>query len=186
MQAPSFTVASHQVHPVDLVTAIVGSERVRLGGFEAEPMPQSFVRPGLIFVGADETPAMAVRAIRQRQRLQLVMRLGMVLLAVISAFALALWVAPAQPGAVSLRQALSDSQVLAPHWAVKDLAANGLWIEQDSGAGRPQRRWVAVGSPLPNGDVLLVVVPDKRAYSTSTGTTVIATPSTIPLAQSAQ
>lgn len=168
------TVAPH-AHPVDLIVALTGSERVSVIGFGAEPMPNSWVKAGVRFVGVEETPEGALSTLlEQNKKLKNIRSLIVagVLVAGVAIGYLGATVSEKPQPAQPFNQITS--------WTPRSVVDSGVWIDTSSqikgkaGVVREDgKKLVAIGSKLPNGETLTSVLVDLQTYTTNSSTSMI-------------
>lgn len=137
-------------HPADLIAAINGADKITLGGFGVPPMPHSWLRPGLRFVSAHESPVAAVATAHTQHRVQILIRWATAVLLLAFGLGAGFW------GGTFTVEGPSQS------WSVVQVEASGVVIRQSSGT----EAFVKSGSKLPNGDLLKETNPAQRAYVT--------------------
>lgn len=143
-------------HPSDLVSAICGSDTVTMGGFGAEAMPHSWVRPGLRFVSVHDSVAAAV--LNRSQTLRWI-RAAIAFLLLVCGISLGLWLGAYTPD--------EGTKSLGP-WSVHDITTEGVTIVMFN-----TKILIKPGSQLPNGEKLVSTAPPQRAYITDKSTTII-------------
>ena len=150
---------SYSAHPSELVAILCGNEDVSLGGFGAAPMPKSWVRPGMRFVSAHETPASEALAAQHMGFLLLAIRFMTMGLLFFAGVGLGTWIGAYTPEK-------SSSQL----WFVAGIGINEVQVSMDD-----KKVSVLIGDNLPNGETILATMPDQRAYLTNKSTTVLNT-----------
>lgn len=161
-------------HPVDLIIAMLGDEKVTLGGFGAEAMPYSWVRPELRFVSADETPAAAIQFVEQRQRSMTIIRVVTLIVLLIAGISFGVWFGSSQNAPEPMAQTLIPVPVL---WTVTSVEMSGVTIRLENNKALAE---VKLGSKLPNGEVLVSTIPQSQVYVTDKATTMINPPTQQP------
>lgn len=161
MTTETTTIGATNAHPVDLVEAIHGGEKVTLCGFGAEPMPNTFVRAALRFVSADETPAAAIQFVRERQRSLAIIRGSVWALMFVSGIGLGIWINS------FLTTDPVYAQEVAGAWSVVSVNEDGLVIRATDSNEQTK---IQISAKLPNGEVLLSTIPARRAYMTNKST----------------
>lgn len=148
---------SYSAHPSDLIAALCGDDKINLEGFGAAPMPKSWVRPGMRFVSAHETPASEALAAQNMRRLLLSIRTMTMGLLFVAGIGLGSWLGAYTPEK-------SSSKL----WVVAEVGTSGIQIVLDE-----IKVPILIGESLPNGETLLATLPDQRAYVTNKSTTVL-------------
>jgi len=150
-------------HPADLIAAITGSERVTLGAFGAPPMPPSWLRPSMRFVGVNESPSAAIQFVQERHRALFYVRLliGMCLLAagLSAGIWLSTYLTPRAPATLVDRVGA---------WSVVSIESDAIIIQSAK-----VRTAIKTGTRLPNGELLVATRPPQRAYITDKATVMV-------------
>lgn len=156
--------ASGGVNPTRLVAAIVGSDAIILRGFGVPAMPPSLLRPGMLFVGVEESAAAAaelpIRARRITRILHILTGAALSLTLVGGGYIASLVLSP--PKAV-----VQEARLL--NWHVASVEQAQVIVETQG-----QRLRTRIGAKLPNGETLVATHPERMAYSTNRGTTSLA------------
>lgn len=158
--------APASVNPSQLVAAIVGSSAITLQGFGMPAMPPSLLRPGMLFVGVEESAAAAaelpLRARRITRILNILTGAAISLTLVGTGYIASLLLTPAQP-------VVHEARLLS--WHVASVEQAQVIVEAQG-----QQLRTRIGAKLPNGEVLIATDPERMAYTTNRGTTALAAP----------
>lgn len=152
----------YDAHPAELVAAIQGGDILELGGFGAEPMPPSWLRPGLRFVAADGSPESARTEVRARSLHLRILR-GLTLLMLLAA----MLVTGLGIGAHTQREAVV-SPPASPSWSVIAVEEDGVVLRTEGVVSM-----VRTGQTLPNGEQLQALIPKRNAYVTNQSTVIV-------------
>ena len=159
--------------PVDVIAAIVGGDAVKLGGYTQDPMPQSWVRPGIKFIDARDYSSAADAAKLIFKREETIRRYqyfaGVCL--VVSGFLIGMIVSALllpKPTEPQVERFAVHSQNGAPiAWRVEAVEVSGVKLLSNGGDGKSVvRRIVGMGERLPNGEVLKSVDVAVKEYTT--------------------
>lgn len=148
-------------NPTQLIAALYGSTRVTLAGFGAEPMPNSWVRPGIRFVSVDSSPASVAKSAHARQKILMGIRGVIVALLIISSISAGMWFATSS-------SPINTSATSQMAWSVISVSNDGITISSNNSPFQ-----VKLGSKLPNGETLMSTAPQRRAYVTDKSTSMI-------------
>lgn len=147
--------------PSDIVIAMLDSDTITLHGFDSEEMPAPWFRPGVRYVSASIAPDDLVREVVGATRARKwVERCAwcLVLLTVLCAWAVM----------SALTRAPEPLPSYSASWRVTGVEAAGIQV-----ASGQNTYLVHLGSRLPNGERLLSTSPERRAYTTDVGTTLL-------------
>lgn len=149
--------------PTGIVAVMLGADFVTLSGFAAEPMPPSWTRPGVVHVAAPiASDALVNEVLGAKRRVRNVERLAWALCALAAlATGLAFNILGGQAPAAGPVSAHTGWQAVA-------VDASGVLIQSAENFYT-----VPVGSRLPNGERLLAVSPQRRAYTTQNATIIL-------------
>lgn len=154
------------VNPTRLVAAIVGSETITLQGFGVPAMPPSLLRPGMLFVGVEESAAAAaelpIRARRITRMLHILIGVALGLTLVGGGYIASLVLSPP-------KTVVQEARLLS--WHVSSVEQAQVIVEAQG-----QRLRTRIGARLPNGEVLIATHPERKAYTTNRGTMSLAAP----------
>jgi hypothetical protein len=147
--------------PSDIVVAMLDGDTITLRGFDVEQMPAPWFRPGVRYVSASIAPDDLVREVVGATRARKWLERGAWILTLVAV--LSVWAATS-----ALSGGPVPSHGLSAAWRVTHVESSALHVSSGQNT-----YLVPLGSRLPNGERLLATSPDRRAYTTDAGTTIL-------------